>query len=774
MSRQLEEQLALHRMRLEREVAHRQQAEIELGHFFSLAADLLCILGFDGYFKRLNPAWEQVLGFPAEQLLQWPFLELIHPQDQRLGRAVLRQAAKGEQVWDLAFRLRCGDGSHRWMSWSAVAVEERRLIYLTGRDITRRKEAEEAQRRGLLVERVHRAVLEMEKVEDFEQVILTLAGQLQEASFDFEMVGVNIIEEDQDRFHSYGARNGAGHCVLSHDPIRGVPSIEELVQHWRAGQVWVRVPGKLLIPGMPDYQPAQVIDAPFAEGTLALGLRSAVGDLEVVIALLREMAPLISVGYRRVRDMEGRRQAEAALIRSAMEAETTSRLYRSVVDNIIDAVVTLNEEGRIESFNPAAEQLFGYQVAEVLGREFSLLMPEDYRSNRSGYAARFMRLAAKQVVGTSRQVWGRRKDGSTFPMDMAAGEFNLRGQQVYIGVLRDVTRRRQAEEAILQAKEAAEAASRAKSEFLANMSHEIRTPMNAIIGMSDLLGDTVLDPVQREFLEMVQVSATGLLDIIDDVLDFSKIEAGHLELELADFSLRQVVGQVVQTLAVRAHQKGLELALKVGEEVPAGLVGDSVRLRQVLINLVGNAIKFTEEGEVGLQVAVEDASGEQVCLHFQVRDTGIGVEVDKQERIFGAFVQADGSTTRRFGGTGLGLSIASRLVGMMGGRIWVESEVGKGSVFQFTAWFGRHQRQPEPGVQHPPVPVPAPPPRAVAALRVLVVEDNAFNQLVARGHLQQAGHQVEVAADGRQALARLASAAFDVVLMDVQMPELDG
>lgn len=222
------------------------------------------------------------------------------------------------------------------MSWNAAALEEAQLIYATGRDVTRRRETEEAERRGLLLERVRRAVLEMEQVEDFERVILTLARQSEEIGLDFEMVGVNVIDEEEGHFHSYGARSGAAECVQSLDSIQGVASIEELARHWRTGEAWVREPEELLIPDQPDYRPALVIDVSFAEGTLA-------ADLPGLIELLRQMAPLISLDYWRARDIEGRRQAEASLIRSAMEAETNSRLYRAVVDNIIDAAVTLNE-----------------------------------------------------------------------------------------------------------------------------------------------------------------------------------------------------------------------------------------------------------------------------------------------------------------------------------------------------------------------------------------------------------------------------------------------
>jgi PAS domain S-box-containing protein len=632
----------------------------------------------------------------------------------------------------------------------------------------------------LALHRMREEVWRMEASADMEKVLQVMRAGLESLQVSFANCGINLVDASRDPPHFSPQSIDSQSRVLSTSAI--YTSGEPMLLVWRSAKPCYRpdLQAEDLYGERPllweTYGDAirSVIDLPFSHGTLAVNSTLPHAFTAADISFLGQLTEVLSEGFRRLDDIRRREQAEAELVRSALEAEATSRLHRSVVDHIIDGVITLDEEGRIASFNPAAEQIFGYQAAEVLGQDFGVLMPESYRSQRSGYAARFMRLAVKGVVGTSRQVWGRRKDGSTFPMDMAAGEFTLGGQRRYTGVLRDVTQRRQAEEAILQAKEAAEAASRAKSEFLANMSHEIRTPMNAIIGMSELLGDTELDPVQREFLEMVQVSARGLLDIIDDVLDFSKIEAGHLELEQADFALRQVVGQVMQTLGIRAHQQGLELELRVCDEVPEGLVGDSVRLRQVLINLVSNAIKFTEEGEVVLVVEAEEVDEDQARLHFQVRDTGIGIEADKQERIFAAFVQADGSTTRRFGGTGLGLSIASRLVGMMGGRIWVESQVGQGSTFHFTAAFGRHQRLLAPAAPVTSAPASATATHPGAALRVLVVEDNNFNQLVARGYLQQAGHQVEVAADGLQALERMAAEPFDAVLMDVQMPGMDG
>ncbi len=382
-----------------------------------------------------------------------------------------------------------------------------------------------------------------------------------------------------------------------------------------------------------------------------------------------------------VRDITARKHAEAAL-------RTSEEQFRQLADNIREVFFVVTPEPiRVAYLSPAYEEIWGRPRQQVYDRAaaWTESVHPDERRGVNSYFARLMQGIQSEI---SYRI--ERPDGSLrwihargFPVNDAKGKLVR-----VVGIAEDVTERKRSEAEWVDARKAAESANRAKSEFLANMSHEIRTPMNGIIGMTDLVLDTELNPEQVEYLQMVKTSADALLIVLNDILDFSKIEAGKLELDYLSFDLRKSLGEVFKTLAIKARQKGLEFIFDVAPGVPTTVVGDPARLRQVLLNLVGNALKFTERGEIEARVQTETQTAEGTMLRFSVRDSGIGIPADKQHKIFSAFSQADSSTTRKYGGTGLGLTIAGQLVGLMGGKLWVESQAGSGSTFYFTVQFG--------------------------------------------------------------------------------------
>ena len=458
------------------------------------------------------------------------------------------------------------------------------------------------------------------------------------------------------------------------------------------------------------------------------------------------------------RDITERKQAQAQLQKLSSAVEQSS-----------SSVVITDVEGRIEYVNPKFTQVTGYTLEEAIGKNPRVLKSDEHPPE-------FYKDLWRTI--TSGREWhgefcNRKKNGQRYWESASISPIrDVNGKPNYfVAVKEDITERKKTERALIEARHTAEAATKAKSDFLANMSHEIRTPMNGIIGMTDLTLDTDLTPEQRDYLNTVKTSADALLTLINDILDFSKIEAGKLELEPIDFALRDALADMLNTMANRAHSKGLELIYDVAANVHDSLIGDVYRLRQVIVNLVGNAIKFTNSGEIVLGVEQIGRTEQNVTLHFSVRDTGVGIPPDKLEAIFRPFEQADASTTRQFGGTGLGLAISVQLVELMQGRIWAESQEGQGSTFHFEAVFGVGKALSIAGRRGDL--------ELLDSLPVLVVDDNATNRRILVAMLKNWSMRPQSVASGADALATLdraehAGSPFQLVLSDVNMPQMDG
>ena len=468
-------------------------------------------------------------------------------------------------------------------------------------------------------------------------------------------------------------------------------------------------------------------------------------------------------------------QKEAEIARHEQETR-----LQAIVSNAVDGIVTINDRGIIESFNLAAERMFGYTSAEAIGQNVKLLMPEPYRSEHDGYLDNYKKSGHPKIIGIGREVVGQRKDGSTFPLELAVSELHLQGRRLFTGILRDITERAAAatklEQAAIQmecinlelemANDEVREATETKSAFLASMSHEIRTPMNSIVGMAQLLGETSLTPEQQDYTQRLRRASDHLLDLINDILDLSKIESGHLELETVPIDLHNLLENVGEMMALRAHAKQIDFVLRACPGLPDGVSGDPTRLRQILVNLVGNAIKFTETGQVLVQVESTEASQ----IRFSVSDTGIGIPAEKLDSIFDGFSQADASTTRKYGGTGLGLNICKRLVKLMDGDISVTSTPGIGSDFVFT-------------VPLPTVPLETTPAgldlHVLKETRILVVDDHQPTRLVITEILSAADALVSDVASGPLAMSFLQAAQTDnqpvqLMIVDHRMPDMDG
>jgi two-component system sensor histidine kinase/response regulator len=690
----------------------------------------------DGHIENSHVSminmWES-LGYDAQTSpTDFPstFALLLHPDDQqRVGRELQELFASGGQDHDSEFRVRTRDGSTRWhlMRGTVLRDPDGKAVRFIGTsaDITALKRTEEALRErerqldslmGHLPGLAYRALADDHWTALFvSKGIEDLAGYPADEFTSRRLNYADIMLPDD--------RPATHEAVFTALRERRMYEAEHRIRHKDGSVRWIWARGH--------------------------GVFAPDGSLRFIEGLNL--------------DMTSRKQAEEAL------RESEER-FRGTFENAAVGIAHVHTTGQLLRVNETCCAILGYSHEELLGKNFlDLTHPDDLATSTELFAG----LLRGDSLGYAIEKRYLRKDGSPVWAQVAISlQRDAAGKPAYaIGAIQDISERKRLDAELRQAKDVAEAANHAKDEFLANVSHEIRTPMNAILGMAEITLDTPLTDEQRSNLNIVLSSAEGLLSLINDLLDFSKIEAGRLELENADFSLRTVLNQTLRALALRAHKKGVELACQVEQDVPDGLVGDGNRLRQALLNLIGNAIKFTEEGEVIVRVRAPERDHKSVVIDLEIADTGIGIAPEKQQTIFQAFEQADSSTTRRYGGTGLGLTISSRLVEMMGGKIAVASELGRGSTFRFSARFGRSSRL---------AAAPAQPPVVdLHGLRVLIVDDNATNRMILQGWARGWGMVPTEAADGPAAISALwrgvaSKEPFAMVLLDARMPGTDG
>ncbi len=459
----------------------------------------------------------------------------------------------------------------------------------------------------------------------------------------------------------------------------------------------------------------------------------------------------------------------SGFIRDISERKQWEDTLHTVVESAPSGMVLVDQSGILRMVNAEIERIFGYPRAELLGKPIETLLPEPIRQQHVKDRSAFMAQPSSRAMGTGRALYGRRKDGTEFPVEVGLKSVRTATGISIIATVMDVTERKQIETALRQAKEHAEAANTSKSQFLANMSHEIRTPMNGVLGMAELLLNSPLTEKQRHLADSVHRSGTALLGIINDILDFSKIEAGKLELERIEFGLRETIEEAVDLFADPASKKELELICYIPDDIPDNVIGDPIRLRQVLLNLVGNAVKFTPRGEVTVRATLLNKERDRLTLKIDVTDTGLGIPPQAQSRLFTAFSQTDGSTTRRFGGTGLGLAIVKQLTQLMGGEVGVTSAASRGSTFWFTTQLG--------WVEQPPAFKATD--RFLDHMRILVVDDNETNRYILEAHLASWGADTVSADSGAAALALLREQAdrhppIDLAILDIHMPDMDG
>ncbi len=712
---------AFNRMSLEVERSYQQLAERELNLRTVLdnIQDGILLVEHDGTVGGMNPAAEAIFGCPADAVERLRLSDLVAAEFRNDLKGCLARpdSALWGKLRELEGRRRDGSGFPMEMTLTRGRQAERELIVAVVRNISQRKQVEEQLR-------------------------------LRERVIDASTLGVVIVD-----------------ARLPDMPVVYVNPAFETITGYDAGEILGR--NCRVLQG-PDHDQAGLVTLRRAveeRRDCQVSLRNYRKDGSIFWNEL-SVTPILDE-HDRLTHFVGLQNDVTERIEAERQLAASEAHLRGVLDATHDAIIVIDDHGIVLSFNRGAEAMFGLDAPDVIGRNVSLLVPSPHRENHDEYLREYRETGASRIVGKEREFEAERSDGSRFPIALRVNEMEESGRRRFIGVIHDITERKQKEQALKQAKELAEEAAAAKSQFLANMSHEIRTPMNGVLGALEMLRDTPLNRSQNRYLDTANSSAEVLLTVIDEILDFSRLEAGKLRIETLDFDLRKAVEDVTTMLGQRAFEKRLEVISFIDPAIPERLKGDPIRLRQVLINLVGNALKFTEHGEVVVNVNIVERRNGDLLLRFEVRDTGIGIPEAKQLSLFEPFLQADGSTSRRFGGTGLGLSISRRLVELMHGEIGLRSTPGQGSTFWFQMPFKQAEKRSQDRVTD------------FAGRRILVVDDNTTNRIIMHRYLSGWGSSPGSAADGEEALAKMGDSAgsgqpYDLAILDYHMPDMNG
>jgi len=712
-----------------------QNISTEFEKFFSLSFDLLCIAGVDGYFKKLNPAFEKVLGYSQQELLSKPFLDFVHPDDLAATLNEVAKLSKGEPTISFKNRYKCKNGNYKVLDWTTAPDPETGMLYAAAKDITMQVELEKSL---ISANSMKKAVLDSANFSiistDPEGIILTF-NKTAEKLLGYaagELIGKStpqplhdkdeVIKRTEEQNIEFG--------------INMQPGFETFVARARRT-------------GLPDEREWTYIRKDGSRFPVRLSVTTLYNEK-------KEISGFLGIAH----DITEEKRINEEINKLSLIAKNTE-----------NGVVISTAEGTVEWVNEGFTRITGYTPNEIVGKKAgSILTGAGTNMETINYARKMQEAKEPYYV----EILNYHKNGKPFWISIVNTPVKddnvLKGK--HIEIINDITEKKKAELEIIRAKDIAERSAKVKEQFLANMSHEIRTPMNAIIGFTEILMQSKLNSVQQESVNAIRQAGENLTVIINDILDFSKIEAGKLNIENSLFKFSEVISTVKVLFTLKAEEKNIKFIFNIDPDIPDVLVGDSVRLSQIMINLVSNAMKFTSKGWVEISAELKSITEQRCIIQFRVEDTGIGIPKEKLDYVFQSFTQASSDTSRNYGGTGLGLTIVDQLVKLMGGTLFLKSNEGTGTLFSFTLEFVTGKGDEINIVNKINGSVEG---KDLQGLKILLIEDNEMNQRLVDMIIRKQWHaELEIANNGIEGFEKFKEKDYDLILMDIQMPEMDG